>query len=200
MDFNFSGTLDRVEFLRLMRLQKVGLQLRRFVSLRLLVPSLSLRRSILPRCKEKNLKAYTRAYVSKNLDKDLSESIFAASRESCSVVGGDMHLAWVHARVCRSSCRRPCRLRGASRKADSAGAYKAGAEVTRRMRKCRSRLGLSLGSRAVFSGGLSAAEMEARRFASHLGSVTRLNECRLLLWLLNLPDFTDPVPVQGGFA
>ena len=78
----------------------------------------------LPRWKEKNLKAYTRAYVSKSLDKDLSESILAASRESCRVVRGDMHLARVPGRVCRSSCRRPCRLCGASRKADSAGAYK----------------------------------------------------------------------------
>ncbi|CAE7543776.1 CPK4 [Symbiodinium necroappetens] len=56
VDFNFSGTLDQVEFLRLMRLQK-----------------------------EKNLKAYTRAYVSKSLDKDLSESHLVAALADCAV-------------------------------------------------------------------------------------------------------------------
>ena len=50
------------------------------------------------RLKEKNLKAYTKAYVSKNLDKDLSEStLAAANREAywqgrCILLGVAGHL------------------------------------------------------------------------------------------------------------
>ncbi|CAE7225865.1 CPK12 [Symbiodinium pilosum] len=56
VDFNFSGTLDCGEFLRLMRVQK-----------------------------EKNLKAYALAYASKNLGEDLSECRLVAALAECAV-------------------------------------------------------------------------------------------------------------------